>query len=339
MNNIFYEFLEKNNLNEVVTDEFSLNENFNLPFVDKKAIQPLKIDLVMYPVKVNNVVYNCYISSVPKPLLYFTLKKSRNLLDIATQEQVLQALVSGINKTLENGKDYMVIKSPKTLAPVGKGFIVGDAIAWKKGVWQFIRMAIEKGSKTNITSKTEIKVSGTSGGGSGSASSGAAATPAGGTTASAGKSKKDMLALGKKLGQREAEKSALLTADNKVKLAKALESPVIQDFLKKIEMITKDKLPYDNSDRNLRDSVKKKVVIHPKISPDAKKALEDIIKDYAKVQAALFKAGFTIKDKKIDFFMDLYKSSDQGKAKAEQIDWFYENHVNNHFTMKRIFNS
>ena len=37
--------------------------------------------------------------------------------------------------------------------------------------------------------------------------------------------------------------------------------------------------------------------------------------------------------------MDLYKSSDQGKAKAEQIDWFYENHVNNHFTMKRIFNS
>lgn len=345
MNNIFYEFLDKNNLNEVM-DEFPLNENFNLPFVDKSALQPLRIDLVMYPIRVNNIMYNCYISSVPKPLLYFTLKKSKAVLDIATQEQILQALVSVTNKTLQSGKDYVIIKSPKTLAPIGKGFITGDAISWKKGVWQFIRMAIEKGSKTNIQSKVSINATSSN---NSSANSNAssnnstnATTPNSSENNSAEsnkKSKKDMIELGKKLGQRESQKNELLNADNKVKLAKALENPIIQDFLKKIEMITKDKLPYDNSDRNLRDSVKKKVVIHPKITPETKKALDEIIKDYAKVQAALFKAGFTMKDKKIDFFMDLYKSSDQGKAKASQIDWFYENHVNNHFTMKRIFNS
>lgn len=162
MNNIFYEFLEKNKLDDVI-DDLPINENFNLPFVDKNALQPLRIDLVMYPIRVNNVMYNCYISSVPKPLLYFTLKKSKAILDIATQEQILQALVSGMNKTLKPGTDYVIIKSPKTLAPVGKGFITGDAISWKKGVWQFIRMAIEKGSKANIQSKITVNAPSTSG--------------------------------------------------------------------------------------------------------------------------------------------------------------------------------
>ena len=157
MNNIFYEFLEKNNLQDVILD-IPINENFNLPFVDKKALQPLRIDLVMYPVKINNVIYNCYISSVPKPILYFTLKKSKAILDITTQEQILQALVSVVNKTLVKDKDYIIVKSPKTLPPTGKGSIVGDAISWKKGVWQFIRMAIEKGSKTNVQSDVKIDV-------------------------------------------------------------------------------------------------------------------------------------------------------------------------------------
>ena len=138
--------------------DIPINENFNLPFVDKKALQPLRIDLVMYPVKINNVIYNCYISSVPKPILYFTLKKSKAILDIATQEQILQALVSVVNKTLVKDKDYIIVKSPKTLPPTGKGSIVGDAISWKKGVWQFIRMAIEKGSKTNVQSDVKIDV-------------------------------------------------------------------------------------------------------------------------------------------------------------------------------------
>ena len=351
MNNIFYEFLEKNNLEDIILD-VPINENFNLPFVENSDLQPLRIDLVMYPLKVNKVLYNIYVSSVPKPLLYFTLKKSKNVLPIEQQKQILEALVDGaLKRKIIEGKDYFTLKSPKTLSPVGKGTISGDAISWKKSVWSIIKKAIEIGSTRVINSTVEIvaakpgagsgSASGPGGGDGGSATTGGSATAAsGGASGSApGKSKKDMLELGKKLGQREAEKSALLTADNQQKLAKALQSSAIQDFLKKIEAVTKNQLPYDNSDRNLRDSVKKKMVIHPKITPETKKALDSIIGDYAKVQAALFKAGFNIKDKKIDFFMDLYKASEQGKAKADQIDWFYENYVNKHFTMRRIFNS
>lgn len=415
MNNIFYEFLEKNNLQDVILD-IPINENFNLPFVDKKALQPLRIDLVMYPVKINNVIYNCYISSVPKPILYFTLKKSKAILDIATQEQILQALVSVVNKTLVKDKDYIIVKSPKTLPPTGKGSIVGDAISWKKGVWQFIRMAIEKGSKTNVQSdvKIDVKTSASAGSTGSTASSDSSSGQfdakvikiypqrgviglnvlsdkisigntieitkdskkifdkivsiqiSGASVDSASKgqtcgvkfenndilsklSEGDLLKIKKESNSvtqgatnsttqanpNDAnQSSSKKNNSNKTKFEIALESENVKNLIEIISKMSKDSSKFPSMGakfgfENYGTSIKKDL-------PAYTKDVNFILKEYEEIKKDLKSAGYT-GDKVINQFIDDYKKNNQDKA--ESFNWFYENYVNNHFTMKRIFNS
>lgn len=323
MNNIFYEFLEKNKLDDVI-DNLPINENFNLPFVDKNALQPLRIDLVMYPIKVNNVIYNCYISSVPRPLLYFTLKKSKIVLDIATQEQILQALVS--SKTLQKDRDYVVIKSPKTLAPIGKGFITGDAIAWKKGVWQFIRTAIEKGSKSNIQSKITINTPASSG------SSGSNSTSNNVNTQSASSSSENQSSSKENENQNEINhiKEKLKIGGKHERYLKVYKNEKIKSF---IELIEKNNL--GGALENSKSFEKYAETVNG--DTDGAKHIKEILSMYPEIRKILLAANYN-STKTINDFLSDYKMVSQ-PDKIKKIDWFYENHVNNHFTMKRIFNS
>ena len=421
MNNIFYEFLEKNNLQDVILD-IPINENFNLPFVPKDSLQPLRIDLVMYPVKINNVIYNCYISSVPKPILYFTLKKSKAILDITTQEQILQALVSVVNKTLVKDKDYIIVKSPKTLPPTGKGSIVGDAISWKKGVWQFIRMAIEKGSRTNVQSnvKIDIKTSASAGSTGSTTSSDSSNGQFDAKVIKVFEDKKiigfevlsdkisvgDIIEItkdGKKItdtiksiqinkisvdsankgitcGVKLENDSKLLEGDL-IKIKKesnnvtqnttdsatqANSNDVNQSSSKTLEDKQNEKLKSINSTENTTirqfidsidysrlpelkekfeshfDEIKKQKMsnfhkfMNPRELVGDKLSPTDFIKSANNVKKIL---DIPNTWKTLNDFLQDQKVIDRYDYKKDSVVWFYENYVNNHFTMKRIFNS
>lgn len=137
---------------------------------------------------------------------------------------------------------------------------------------------------------------------------------------------------------------------NEQKVAIALTDEAVVSFIQRIQgtnnidpipLGKKLNLSSKNGFKKLNAEMKTKKHSDYNMTPSefnvTKANVDAFVKSYVLVQKALHNAGFTQPNGKIKAFLDAWAGTDSGRKSI--INNFFENHVNNHFTMKRIFNS
>lgn len=393
MNNIFYEFLEKNKLNglEDVLEELPIFEETTMKFpgLPKNVPQPSSIDLIGVEFKLNGVMYNFYVSNVGTKTYCFIADAMMNVLGINDQKNILATIITaGIEHTGNTltkqtsdkiFKEALFKKHALTNPKNGQNAQIDslDISTNKKIVFTYtsiyfnqlkqqkVKMVDIAKTGTNSTQgdmQSDMQDNMPSGKGSISSKQGEVINKTGENNSAASKTI-------------SSRKAAVNAAEKELKM-KEFGKNVALSQLKQKEFINKVKEISDSSER-LQEVFK-----HPKFAklPPILSGVINLIKELKNQNG--FKEDFDteLKANKVSFYKDLVKGNRRPKKdeynrllskistditfitplvfkyklftsvneilkaysrpeEQKQIEWFYENYVNNHFTMKRIFNS
>ena len=387
MNNIFYEFLEKNQLQglEEVLDELPLFEELvKFPGLPAGAPQPTSVDLIGTDFNVNRVSYNFYVSSRKNKTYCFITDATMNPLDEQAQKNILVTIMKAgaagkaiSQKNIDdlkpaahnlispkNGENKSIVSfdlSVDTLRRV----VFTYAGVFLKTIKKF-EGTVANIKIGNVTPSSQSKeqqstdMGNDAQGETEGSKKGQVANKAGENNSTTGKGT-------------SSRRAAVSAAEKELKMQEFGKN-VATARLKESDFIIKTKQIDDKSERL------QKVFEHPKFAklPNILSGIIDSIKELKNQNG--FKQDFSdkLKQNKISFYTDIIKG-DRGSNRKDyqrllnlissniiyitplvskyklfdnvneilkayskdekQIDWFYENYVNNHFTMKRIFNS
>lgn len=379
MNNIFYEFLEKNNLEEV-TAVFPINERLAIPFGDSQA-QPTTINLMGFKFKIKNQQRFFYFSEIPKPVCYIT-DESGKLLKIDEQIKELKLVLA----TVKKGPVTLKPVDSKTLSPLNKT-VTEKVISWKKNDWKTIKEGIElyitqsKNAKENMKDDVEDDVEDDGGfeDGEMEQTSGISPRKKDKTMAVVGKLQRDHVFISKVVDYLKKRKvfdskgvsqnlpTAIRIANPSVNkdAAIAFTRLNIKNILEQIKGKSPDSGASKGSEtsstnhfetamkhetiedfisviKNLGEEAKseiktkssfQKIDLSKIIVTNEKQKIRRIIDEYPKIKKALVDSGYAEKDAITQFI------ADYNKKYSNEFQWFMENYVNKHFTLKRIFNS
>ena len=347
MNNIFYEFLEKNNLEDAI-ETLPINERFDLPFVTAGGIVPSKVILVSYPLFIKGDMVLIYISSSPRPVLYIT-DKNKKILPTEEQVEILKKVILASSGKELTDDQYIVTLSPKTMGPMGKTPVTGKVIAWKKGIWKIIKTAIEKSKSkpidfnvknpekeinNDVNKQENVKI------GNKTSTKRAELAKHGYSGLKNNAKEENLKSKAEKLtNMANNVKSviALKTDQEKINSAEIKLDPNFEKIGKLYKKIVNIKQTFEKNvpkmtkNDGFRNQMKK---INEIDNAELRQALKEI--DITIVSKLSKRYQFTSLQ---DLLLAYGSNIDKDSKTIDNISWFYENFVNNHFTMKRIFNS
>jgi hypothetical protein len=344
MNNLFYEFLEKNHL-QGLEDNLSTLDVFNeaagalsqiIPKNDNYEI--IAAEYMSCVITHNKKRYTLYMRGGGRT--FFIMP--RGAVTINAEQEKAIAEILNLLKTKAGIADFKII--PAKTITIGKNSITSPIYTFKKGATDFkafykiIRNFIIKqkpGVSTDSLNRGQNKGSMNASASSNNVSSNNASS----SSASNSSTTVSSNATGSVTAPENKRGNGNM---NRNPYQEAIKQKVITAFIQNIKtagslMPANAKLK-ENKGLFKSSMITKEIMkmANPGKEKEINAAVDNIKVQQTLIRNALITAGYT-GDKIINQFLADHKKAVVADEPA--IKWFYENHVNKHFTLKRIFNS